>query len=514
MRTMMARFVAAVLVLCVVGVARADERWFVVALDGARVGWSSESVETGEDGGVVTRYEMRYRIGRMDSAVEIGVVTAFAEDADGEPLWMEHQQTQRGEGAKTRYEWIEEGGERRVRVITENSGRVTREVVDAPGGRWLTPNEVRAFTRERMEAGAERIVYRSIDPSGGLAPTLTTMARVGEVEREVLGRALALTRWTMESSAMAGLEILVELDAAGEAVRTEFPLGAMSLTMEIAERGEARKPLGDVAVPALMRDTLVSPIGSAEQIAGLRRSGAVRYVLRSKGGGMPDLPSGAHQRVERIDEGALRVTVRVGEPMPVDMDGEERQAYLGATTFADSGDPEIRALAARLVEGVGEGDRARAEALRAGVHRFITNKSLGVAFATASEVVRKGEGDCTEHAVLLAALLRAEGIPSRAANGLLFVERMGGAGGERNVFGYHMWAQALLPTKDGGYAWTDLDAVLPPGGGAAGNPGGDATHLVFSYTDLTDGGVVSSMGVLSRLLGNLEIEIEAVAGVD
>jgi hypothetical protein len=37
---------------------------------------------------------------------------------------------------------------------------------------------------------------------------------------------------------------------------------------------------------------------------------------------------------------------------------------------------------------------------------------------------------------------------------------------------------------------------------------------VFSYTDLTDGGVVSSMAVLSRLLGNLEIEIEAVEGVD
>ena len=41
--------------------------------------------------------------------------------------------------------------------------------------------------------------------------------------------------------------------------------------------------------------------------------------------------------------------------------------------------------------------------------------------ATAAEVARSREGDCTEHAVLLAALARARGIPARVAMGLVYV---------------------------------------------------------------------------------------------
>ena len=48
-------------------------------------------------------------------------------------------------------------------------------------------------------------------------------------------------------------------------------------------------------------------------------------------------------------------------------------------------------------------------------------RTFSQAFATAAEVAQSREGDCTEHAVLLAALARACGIPSRVAIGLVYV---------------------------------------------------------------------------------------------
>ena len=47
--------------------------------------------------------------------------------------------------------------------------------------------------------------------------------------------------------------------------------------------------------------------------------------------------------------------------------------------------------------------------LRELVNSHIQDKHLSTAYASASETARTASGDCTEHAVLLAAVLRARG---------------------------------------------------------------------------------------------------------
>ena len=96
---------------------------------------------------------------------------------------------------------------------------------------------------------------------------------------------------------------------------------------------------------------------------------------------------------------------------------------------------------------------ALAYALRDLVHSHISSKHLSTAYASASETARTGSGDCTEHAVLLAALLKARMIPARVCHGLVYVELGGSAingqateGGEGGAsgdgqFGWHMWSQ-------------------------------------------------------------------------
>ena len=65
-----------------------------------------------------------------------------------------------------------------------------------------------------------------------------------------------------------------------------------------------------------------------------------------------------------------------------------------------------------------------AVALERWVRDNIRQKNYSQGFATATEVAQSLEGDCTEHAVLLAALCRARQIPARVGVGLVYSERI------------------------------------------------------------------------------------------
>lgn len=118
-------------------------------------------------------------------------------------------------------------------------------------------------------------------------------------------------------------------------------------------------------------------------------------------------------------------------------------------------------------------------------------------FASASETARSAVGDCTEHGVLLAAMLRADHIPSRVASGLVYVDHLVGAKG---AFGYHLWTQALL-TVDGKERWVDLDATLDD------RRVFDATHIALALSDLSDADTMTSMVSIVPMLGRLKIEV-------
>src|SRR5262245_12350934 len=65
------------------------------------------------------------------------------------------------------------------------------------------------------------------------------------------------------------------------------------------------------------------------------------------------------------------------------------------------------------------------------------NGNYEVPFATADEIARTKEGDCTEMGVLAAALCRALGVSSRLAFGLVYDPAHPGFGG-------HLWIEVYL----------------------------------------------------------------------
>jgi transglutaminase-like putative cysteine protease len=106
---------------------------------------------------------------------------------------------------------------------------------------------------------------------------------------------------------------------------------------------------------------------------------------------------------------------------------------------------------------------------------------------TAKETLERGCGDCTEHSVLLAAILRARGIPARLAAGIAYV------GGQ---FGFHMWDLAWV-----GGEWIPVDATF----GYAPIPADRITMALVGADDKVENVAAS----LLPALGQLEITVES-----
>src|SRR5262249_12940353 len=131
-----------------------------------------------------------------------------------------------------------------------------------------------------------------------------------------------------------------------------------------------------------------------------------------------------------------------------------------------------------------------AETMERYVQRKLTKKNFSTAMASAAEVAETLSGDCTEHAVLLAAMLRARQIPSRIAVGLVYVEGP-------NAFGGHMWTEAWI-----GGEWIPLDATLGRGGIAA-------AHLKMSDSSFADDAPAPFAAFLPlvEVLGTMKIDV-------
>jgi transglutaminase-like putative cysteine protease len=130
-------------------------------------------------------------------------------------------------------------------------------------------------------------------------------------------------------------------------------------------------------------------------------------------------------------------------------------------------------------------------ALEKYVSTTIKKKNFTQAFATAGEVARTLEGDCTEHAVLLAALCRARHIPCRVAFGLVYYPPQRG-------FAYHMWNEVNV-----GDRWIPLDGTLGQGGVAA-------DRLKLADTSLRGATGLSAMLPVVQVFGRLELEVVSV----
>jgi transglutaminase-like putative cysteine protease len=478
----------------------AREAWYVVELGGRKAGYVHRSVTEGR-GRITTRSTTALTIRRDRATIELRLISEFVETAENVPVSMRAEQRMGALPDVTEYRFGPDG----VEVLRGAGATRTRETRPTPDGEWLTPAAVDRLLAKAVADKSEKITYSAIDPLVGLEPLTRTHEVVGASTVRAMGKDVPAVQWTTTVDRYPGMSTTEHVDERGGVIRSVVRLGALELTLLRADRDLALAP-GDA--PELLNSTLITPDKPIERP---RQAVRATYLVTRTDAELPDLPSTGAQTAERVDERSVRVRIDAtagSVPLPGDA-GDA--TYLSPSVMIDSADPGVvgRARPSRGGAHQDPPGTVRASALRRAVHRLIDRKDLDVGFATASEVAKTLSGDCTEHAVLLAAMLRSQRIPARVVSGLVYVERPGAGGGgaaggeSGGVFGYHMWTQALVDT-DKGDRWVDLDATLGPGVPT------DATHIALVVSPLAEPGAGNDLVRLAPLIGTLKVGVESV----
>ncbi|MFO1239019.1 MAG: transglutaminase-like domain-containing protein [Sphingomonadaceae bacterium] len=194
------------------------------------------------------------------------------------------------------------------------------------------------------------------------------------------------------------------------------------------------------------------------------RAGHLRFQFELPTGLTLTVPQTGEQRV-RVDAGSLTLDIcqKCGLQRPTDPASLKQWSLPNA--WLQSSAPELQ----RAVKSV----------MRPGQTQMQTMKRLGEVARTrlsgvdydghysARDAWKRRKGDCTEDAVLLAALARAAGIPARVASGLVYDrERFHGA---RDAFLPHSWTLAWIDGR-----WRSFDISIGTF---------DATHIALSLGD-------------------------------
>lgn len=237
------------------------------------------------------------------------------------------------------------------------------------------------------------------------------------------------------------------LDDAGRVVRMQDDDSTLfgPLVREIASRDDATAPfkakVTDKDAPVLADKPIV-----------LRRNRPNELLLRISMEGEDEpgtlFPQDGRQQVVKADKEAVELRLLSKTPAVEGPPAQADAEYLESNFFIRSDDPLVRKL---TLDAVGSEKNTRAKLAR--IKRWMGKSVHGcyeVAFATADEVARTLEGDCSEMGVLAAAMCRVIGVPSRVAFGLVYDP-------EHQGFGGHLWCEVYL---DGHWETFDTTDVV------------------------------------------------------
>ena len=444
--------------------------WFSVHLQGRKIG-QMRSQRSTTPAGIETVTELSLELERSGERLPLMSRQSTLETEDGRPLSFTN--------------WIDTGG---------TSQTVTGRVVDgrldivrtlgSDGDEASASTESMPWPKDAVLAEGARMAAVAAGSAAGAS------YRVSVFDLDAL-RAIPV------HTQVRGLQTIDVHDRSLQAISTHqrFDFGGSTLEMELWLDPRTflphrlRMPMLGVEMEMLACDescatapNQVADVLAATSVASpraLSRSERAAPLVYSM---VIDTPAPS---IDTIVPGQLRSHDGEQLLITVEPDGDSRLSPTAedtrATRWLQSDHPELVELADSLV-GRSTRPASVMRKLERGVARQLTTKSLRIGYASALEAARLKEGDCTEHALLLAALARARGIPARVATGLAYAPSFSG---RDDVFVPHAWVYAWV---DG--HWRGYDAALPSFGSG---------HLALDIGDGDPFNFYSDVSLLGRL---------------
>jgi len=478
------------LIVCAPVLAEQETDYLAVFMEGKKIGHSVHTRSV-EEGRVTTSERVSITISRIGIPVTIQMTETSVETPEGMPLRFESVQLL---GAMTMKVVGVVSDNGRVDVVSSSLGTEQKSTFQWPEGALMAEG-IRLLTLEKgLKPGVEYSVSLF---SPGMMQAMTAKVSVkDEKEVDLLGRVLKLTEVLTAMNMPGAGQILTTsyVDDEMRTLKSVVPMAGMVVEMVDCPKEFA---LGKNDVLELIDKMFVK---SPEPIENVQSAAAITYTLNPGKTADFTLPSTDNQKATRSADGRVRLEVRpaqapAGGTFPYKGSNPELMEATKPTRFLQSDHEQIVALARKAVGDTKDAAEA-ARRIEAFVAQYIDDKSLSVGYASAAEVVESRQGDCSEFAVLTAAMCRAVGIPSQVVVGVAYVQEWGGMQG----FGGHAWAQAYIGGDEQGQGgkWIGLDAAFKSGGRGGYDPG----HITLAVGNGDPGDFFN----MATALGQFQIE--------
>ena len=269
-----------------------------------------------------------------------------------------------------------------------------------------------------------------------------------------------------------GLEQTSWVSPEGEIIREETGMGWVLLKEDAGIVSRMRKSASN-------KDIELAELVSVPSNVELRKgANHIKIIMDGVGEGF-DLESRRQRVVERKGESkVIEINIEpvdIEEALSLPIDG--MREFLKPSDFIQSGDDDIRALAARIV-GREKNSLRAAKKINQWLFKNIYKVPV-VSIPSAIDVLMTREGDCNEHTILFAALARAAGIPAKINVGLAYTD---------GRFYYHAWPGVYVGK------WVEMDPTF-------GQDIADAGHI-----KLLEGDISRQLDIV-KLLSKIKLEV-------
>jgi hypothetical protein len=336
-----------------------------------------------------------------------------------------------------------------------NSGRFSFHVDGSLSGDVLTINSASAGSKRRMEIRLENKPYLLAGITSAMAAVElkagdkyafdifdpATMAQapvivevIGQEDISIAGSQKTATKVVLK---FKNTSQIAWIDESGDVLQEK---GILGIRLEKTTRQDALKELGMEASADL---TEIASVASNVILENPNQLATLKFEIN----GLADTKVRLDGGRQVFKKNILTVKRESIANLADNIDRKDLEAfekiYLQSSAFIQSDHQNIQALAHKIVADKNT-SLEKIQALVDWVHRNIEKRPV-LSLPDALSTLENRVGDCNEHAVLLAALARAAGIPCRLEAGLVYL---------KGRFYYHAWNLVYLGR------WITVDALF------------------------------------------------------